>query len=318
MMGAWIMLAVGVLLSAFFSGSETGFYRVNRVRLVLDSRGGDFVARGLLLLTNNPSLFVATTLIGNNLANYLTSLAIVLLVEGLFAPHSHVGELAAPIVLSPVLFVYGELLPKRLFLLAPNRLVRRSGPLFLLCVVLFSPVALLLWALGRLLRYLLGESPEQVRLTLARRELGRVFEEGQEAGILNPVQRWLAQNLITTADARVTSLHTPLTRVVSVPRGAAAAVVIRLARRRRTPVVPVRDGTSLIGYVRIVDLALGQQETVADVRPLVTIPQTDNHLSAVMRLQTAGELMGRVVNRQGKTVGLVTLAQLNDVLAPGP
>lgn len=318
MIGVWIMLAVGVLLSAFFSGSETGFYRVNRVRLVLDSRGGDFVARGLLLLTNNPSLFVATTLIGNNLANYLTSLAIVLLVEGLFAPHSHLAELVAPIVLSPVLFVYGELLPKRLFLLAPNRLVRRSGPLFLLCVVLFAPVALLLWALGRLLRYLLGESPEQVRLTLARRELGRVFEEGQEAGILNPVQRWFAQNLIATADARVTSVHTPLARVESVPRGAATAVVNRLARRRRTPVVPVRDGDALIGYVRIVDLVLGQQETVAEVRPLVTIPQTDNHLSAVMRLQTAGELMGRVVSRQGETVGLVTLAQLNNVLAPGP
>ncbi len=57
----WIllMLLIGVFFSAFFSGSETGFYQVTRVRLVLDARGGDPVAKGLLWLTNNPSLFVA-------------------------------------------------------------------------------------------------------------------------------------------------------------------------------------------------------------------------------------------------------------------
>ena len=76
--GILILLLLGLLLSAFFSGSETGFYRVTRVRLVLDGRDGDFISRRLLWLTNNPSVFVATTLVGNNLANYLTSFAIVL------------------------------------------------------------------------------------------------------------------------------------------------------------------------------------------------------------------------------------------------
>ena len=61
----------GLLLSAFFSGAETGFYRVTRVRLLLDGLAGDPIARGLLWLTNNPALFVATALVGNNLANYL-------------------------------------------------------------------------------------------------------------------------------------------------------------------------------------------------------------------------------------------------------
>ncbi|MEE3220565.1 MAG: CNNM domain-containing protein, partial [Planctomycetota bacterium] len=52
----------GLLLSAFFSGSETGFYRVPRIRLLIDSLAGDRVSRVLLWLTNYPSLFVATTL----------------------------------------------------------------------------------------------------------------------------------------------------------------------------------------------------------------------------------------------------------------
>jgi Mg2+/Co2+ transporter CorB len=82
----WVfaMLILGVLLSAFFSGSETGFYRVARVRLVLDGMGGDTLSRFLLFLTNHPALFVATTLIGNNIANYLVSLAVVIFAQQLF------------------------------------------------------------------------------------------------------------------------------------------------------------------------------------------------------------------------------------------
>ena len=62
-----------MLLSAYFSGTETGFYRASRIRLLLDGLGGDMFAQMLLRLTNNPTLFVATTLVGNNLANFLVS-----------------------------------------------------------------------------------------------------------------------------------------------------------------------------------------------------------------------------------------------------
>ena len=77
----WLAL-LGLLLSALFSGAETGFYRAMRLRLVLDAMGGDSVARGLLFLANHPSLFVATALVGNSLANYLVTLAAVVILEG--------------------------------------------------------------------------------------------------------------------------------------------------------------------------------------------------------------------------------------------
>ena len=123
-----LLFLVGLFLSAFFSGSETGFYRVARVRLVLDGLGGDLVSRGLLWLTNNPALFVATALVGNNLANYVTSLSIVLAVKQSPFGHYQVLELITPVILSPAIFVYGGLLPKNLFVQAPNRLLRAGGP----------------------------------------------------------------------------------------------------------------------------------------------------------------------------------------------
>ena len=159
----WIVLStfgVGLCLSAFFSGSETGFYRVARVRLALDARQGDLVSKLLLWLTNNPSLFVATTLIGNNLANYMLSLAIVLGTRICFGGQM-MAQIVIPILISPIVFVYGELLPKNLFYLAPNRLLRLGGPFFLVCSILFAPVSAILWVLSRLLQALVGECPKQ-------------------------------------------------------------------------------------------------------------------------------------------------------------
>ena len=80
-----LLFATGVALSAFFSGSETGFYRVTRVRLLLDWLAGDRLARGLLWTTNHPSVFVATALVGNNLANYIASLAVVMGTQRIYA-----------------------------------------------------------------------------------------------------------------------------------------------------------------------------------------------------------------------------------------
>ena len=116
MIVAGLLFLLGLSLSAFFSGSETGFYRVSRTRLVLDGLSGSKMARWMIWLLNHPAIFVATTLVGNNLANYVTSLAIVMGVAIWFGVGSS-AELLGPIFLTPIVFVLGELLPKYLFYL---------------------------------------------------------------------------------------------------------------------------------------------------------------------------------------------------------
>ena len=194
MIGAALCLGVGgLLLSAFFSGSETGFYRATRLRLVLDAMAGDRIARGLLFLTNHPALFVATALVGNSVANYMISLAAVIAIDRAALPAPQAAEIVASIVLAPVVLVYGELLaqkpvPAGAEPLAPPRrravpLVRRRSS---------SPLAGLLWLLGRLLARVTGTSREPVRLVLAQRELRQILAEGHEAGILasRPAESW--------------------------------------------------------------------------------------------------------------------------------
>lgn len=315
----WIALALavaGLFLSAFFSGSETGFYRATRMRLVLDAISGDLIARGLLWMTNHPSLFVATTLVGNNLANYLTSLAIVMAVSR-FGPAM---ELTAPLLLAPLLFVYGELLPKNLFLHAPNRLLRMSGPLFLLFVPLFFPVSALLWGLNRILSLIVAESPEQVRLTLARRELEQALEEGQEVGILYPAQVELAKGIFAAASHPVTDYVEPLGEVVRARSDMNKEEILRLARRLQIPDVPVEDADGqqgLIGYIRVIDLVLHSREELGPIRRLLEIPHTATYIDALMQMHSAGENLAQVIDNKRQTVGILTAHRMRQPLLRG-
>ena len=319
----WIalgMAASGLFLSAFFSGSETGFYRVTRMRLVLDAMGGDRTARGLLWLTNHPSMFIATALVGNNLANYLTSLAIVIGTQALLTGHVLIAELIAPLMFAPVLFVYGELLPKNLFLRAPNRLLRKGGPLFLFFTVLFLPVSGLLWCLNRVLSGLVRQSPDRVRLLLAKRELQNALDEGHEAGILHPAQTQLARGIFAVASQPVVQHATPPSDVPRARGQMTKDEIRRVARRFRIAEVPIESAggdQQLVGYVRVIDLSLDPSEELGPIRPFLEVSSNDTHIEALLRMQAAGENLAKVVDADGKTVGILTAGRLREHIFRG-
>lgn len=320
MIVAIVLLAVGVFLSAFFSGTETGFYRASRVRVVMAGLDGDRVSQYLLKLINNPTLFVATTLIGNNVANYLTSLAIVLITQRV--TDSSAAEMLAPILMSPLLFVYGELLPKNLFYQAPNFLLRLAAPVFLLFTCIFAPVAAVLWGMGRMLKHLLGESPEKVRLILARKEVQQVLEDGLEAGILHPTQRHLGQSFFLVASKRVAEFCTPISEIKALNLNASREEALKFAASKRYSDVVLFDGArnNVVGYVRTVDLLISQtNQTLQDSRRDFTdVNRRELFGETIMQMQSERETIRRVVGSAGETVGLLFIDQLTDPLLNGP
>ena len=317
---AIILLIVGIFLSAFFSGTETGFYRASRVRVVMAGLDGDRVSQYLLKLINNPTLFVATTLIGNNVANYLTSLAIVLITQNVTS--SSAAEMLTPILMSPLLFVYGELLPKNLFYQAPNFLLRLAAPVFLLFTCIFAPVAALLWGMGRLLKQLLGESPEKIRLILARKEVQQVLEDGLEAGILHPTQRNLGQSFFLVASKRVAEFCTPISEIKALKLNATREEALKFARVKQYSDIVLFDGarSNVVGYVRTVDLLISQiQKAPKDcLRDFNDVNRNELFGETVMQMQSERETVRRVVGSAGETVGMLFIDQLTDPLLNGP
>tara|TARA_R110002049_G_scaffold2750_8_gene22265 strand:+ start:217144 stop:218085 length:942 start_codon:yes stop_codon:yes gene_type:complete len=307
MITATILFLIGLLLSAFFSGSETGMYRVSRTRLVLDGLSGSAMAKGLVWLLNHPAMFIATTLVGNNVANYVTSLAVVMGAASLFGSGGSAG-LLGPILMTPIVFVLGELLPKYMFYHAPYRLITATRPFLLVATVLFSPVSLVLGLLGNLLRAVTGETPFRISLAMARGDLDRVIRDGHEAGLLAAGQRDLSQRLFEAANQPAVSFGVRPDRLASVDTPVDTSEAAYEARRQNHPIVLVRRAGRIVGYLRYADLTV--RDPQVELRPVIRGRIGDRHLQILLRLYDAGSDVAVIYDERGKLRSVVTRRQL--------
>lgn len=312
MIGIVLLLMLGIGLSACFSGTETGFYRVTRVRLVLDGVSGSRISRGLLWLSNHPAIFVSTALVGNAIANYLVSLGIVMLTSKLWGNSSGPSlEILMTMVSTPVLFIYGELLPKHLFYLAPYRLLKITGPLFLVISIAIAPISIVLYGINLLIQRLVGEAPLKIRPALARKELQQILQEGQEAGLLLPLQRTIAQNIFAFGGSQISQYCMPLRGLRNVASDAPLEDLEALAERSQQAIIAVVHPTTdrLVGYYRVADIAIMEGQT-PKLFPVVTFAGQTTQVHAMTEMVSKRCELAKVVDANGKMIGVVTLRRL--------
>lgn len=319
-MNAWLGAALflfGIAASALYSGSETGLYRATRVKILLDGLAGNRLSRALVWLTNRPALFIATALAGNNLAHHLVSFAIIVILHAWAGPDHPVWDTLLPMLLTPVVFLGGDLVPKGLFYEAPNRLLRLVAPVLLFSSVLFLPVTGMLFLFNKLLEWLSGESPPQLRLALARQELEWVFREGHEVGLIHTAQRRLAQGLFAAADRPVSEFLLPLARAPRLRLDMTRDEALRAARRWRAGALLVEEAWGrrrIVGYVRAIDLLVAEGTGLPSVRPLVRLAADECYIAALGQLAAQEEPFAQVVGADGQTLGVVTIDRLYEPL----
>jgi CBS domain containing-hemolysin-like protein len=316
MMEAIALFIAALSMNVLFSGTETGFFRMSRLRLVMEARSGDVRSRILLWFANQPSVFVATALVGNNLANDLTSLAVVMATESVWPGGGTLATILPPLMVTPLMFICGDLLPKNVFFNAPNRLMRRCTPAAVVFAVLFAPITFVLWLLSLALQLVTRQRPEELRLSLARRELNSMLVEGHEAGILRPVQRTLAQTMLAVAGQPVKNFAAPANRVVRVTTTMSRSDILRIAQRHRRALLPLEDTHQkrrLVGFIRTVNLIVDGDQQL-NPEPFVELSENETFLSALGKLGVAQDALGHVVNSAGRTVGFVTGRELRQAL----
>jgi CBS domain containing-hemolysin-like protein len=310
----------GLFLSAFFSGSEIGFYRAPRVRMVIDAVGGDRTARGLLWASNNPEAFVATALVGNNIVNYAIGFATVLLAAEWLPDGVFFREVVPAMVSTPVVFIYGELLPKRSFLQAPYKLLRLGAPLLALLGVLLAPASAVLWGGSKLVARLTGAKLTPLRMSLRRRELADVFAEGQAVGILTSVQRELAMATFALAGKPVREFMTPVAREPRLPAGVTADGVLRVARRWRIDALPVETrsgGRVTYRLVRASRCVLADAGDALPDEPMPEFPENAAFLQVITQIESGGQPMAALRSAGDRVVGFVRLDRLQRAMWEG-
>lgn len=305
-MNFWLLLViagtlfvVGVRLSAFFSGSETGFYRVSFLRLSIDAHTGDTVAQKLLWFVQHPEFFVATTLVGNNVANYLTTLAIGLGVDGFFQSNSMAGEIGATLLIAPVIFVFGELMPKNLYFRAPTRLLRSNIGWFQFFYRILLPASIPLVWIARLFEKLSRSHPHELDFVLGRHRLIQVLSKGQEHGVLTNQQGMLVHGLLHDATRPVAEIMIPTARIHGEDEAASRKTLLEYARRKHLTHIPIRrrgSATDWFGYVRVLDLELSSRSAESVTRPMPKIPSSATRLMALLALRDSGQSVGVIID----------------------
>lgn len=321
MIYAIVVFLIGLALSAFFSGCETGFYRAPRLRLVIDGVGGDRAARGLLWATNHPEAFVATALVGNNVANYFASSAIVAGAGVLLPSAGLTGEMAMTLLMAPVVFIFGELLPKRAFLQAPYRLLHRCASGLAVAAITLAAPSSLLWLASRGLSLLTGSKIEPLRMAVRRRELTDAFAEGQAAGLLSATQRNLAMATFSLGGLPLREFITPIGKQSRLTVNATAEDVLRLARANQFdawPLEPVEgEGKKEAEHRYVRASRLLTHEAPASglpLEPLTALKETTPFLQALTQLESSGQPLAVVTGAGGRVVGYVRVGRLQQAL----
>ena len=306
--GAAVLFFAGIWLSAFFSGAETGFYRVSFLRLSIDAHAGDPAARRIMWFAQKPGYFVATTLIGNNIANYLTTFAIGLVVVIVLPLQAGWLEIVATLMLSPIVFVFGELLPKNLYYRAPLFLLRRAVPRFDLFFRLFLVVSFPLIWISKLFERFGDVEDKQLGLVLGRSRLAQVLSQGHREGLLTDVQSRLMHGLMNTAAERITDSMTPSDRILGVSASASREEFLEYAQKfgisNVTVKSPGREG-DWYGYLRVADVKLSPGSLASSVHTMPHIETSASKLEALLTLRSSGKAFG-VVHGGDTVLGIVS------------
>lgn len=309
----WIALAfVCVGLSALMSGMETGVYGLNMVRLHIragrrDGSRESRRARSLLAEVEPLERVLAAILIGNNAANYAGAIAISAALSA-----TNLSEWGVVIVnaavLTPLLFIFGETLPKDTFRASADRLLPPlAGVLRALRLGLTATLALpvvRLFGLG-VSRVFAGADAEAV--ATARGRLLALLLEGRRSGALSTAQTNLVERAGLLRRRRVEKIMTPWTEVATLGEHRPRAQIheaLRTHRRRTYPVVDRRG--RVLGLVDGARVWLEPDAPIAALMtPAVFIPPDRRLIDALADLRRVGArraIVGTAENPLGVVV----------------
>ncbi|HSW46471.1 MAG TPA: CNNM domain-containing protein [Phycisphaerae bacterium] len=310
----WLVACVVLLLgSGFFSGTEMGLYCVNRLRIRLQAeRHPRAQSRALWWLIRHPQDTVMTILVGNNLVNYLLTVSASALALDVLRLSPTGTKVFMVAVLSPLVFVFGDVVPKNLFHLEAERLMNRCSLTLGGCVIVLRYTGML-WMLrqvNRLVTRITGHGTMR-DLDTPRAEVLGLLREGGAHGALTAEQAEIIERVMNLSEISVGSIMVPQRKVVTVSIDADRSTVdriIELCSYSRLPVLS-RDHRSIIGIIDIHDILVADPREPLErfIQPVITLPADESATAALVRLQQAEAPMAIVTDSHHGPVGIVTL-----------
>lgn len=308
------VLCVLVILSAYFSATETAFSSLNKIRIKNMASEGNKRAKLTLKLCDKFDNLLSTILVGNNIVNIMTSSIATAMLCSYFPQN---GVVISTVAVTIVVLVFGEISPKSMAKEKPEQFAMFSAPIINFLCIVFTPVTLLFSQLKRGITAIFHLSSDG---GITEAELLTMVEEAQHEGGIDENEGDLIKSVIEFYDLDVGDILIPRVDVVAVDCESTNEEIDNIFNETRFSRLPVYKETidNIIGIINHKDFqyrVLGKGNSLQSIIAQPIYVLENMKISNLLKLlQQKKSHLAVVTDEYGGTVGVVTLEDIIEEL----
>ena len=304
-----ILILIFLLMESFFSGSEIGVVSADQMKLRHDAAKGSRGAKLALEILKKPEWLLSTTLVGTNIAVVSNTTIVTALMIELFGEQN---SWFAIILVAPLIWIFGEIVPKSIFQQRANSITPRAIFLLRLASFLFYPILIVFTLTTRLFTWGFGQKIQNP-FTL-REEILTMLQMPAAEGDIQPEEKDMIQRIFSFSETTAYEVMIPLIDVVAIERGATCGEAITLAHAQAHIRLPVYDERvdKVVGVLNALELL--NADPLKPVKPFIRdvryVPASKNISELLLDLRKDGDTVAVVVDEFGGAQGLVTMEDI--------
>jgi putative hemolysin len=322
-----VVIIISIFFSAFFSGMEIAFISSNKIYLEIEKKQGGFIAFLLKKTTRNPSKFIATMLLGNNVALVVYGIYSGQLILDIFFPYLNTTNslgfiyiLCQTIISTLVILITAEFLPKVLFQIYANSLLKFfSFPAYLFYILL-SPITFVLnWISNSVLSKYFKTKEDEMRVVFSKDELGdyinqELGDESENNNIDSEIQ--IFQNALEFSNVRAREVMIPRAEIISVDRYVKPSELNQIfIKSGLSKILIHRENIdNIVGYVSLMDMFKDYKNFKPIIHPVEYIPESMFVNDLLNLLTKKRKRIAVVIDEYGGTSGIITIEDIIEEL----
>ena len=309
------VILITLLLSAFFSGSEIAFVSANKLGIEVIRNKGNRRGQILSNFYEKPKGFLSTMLVGNNIALVIFTIFMTKLIEpwlGQFiGVDSSLFLILVTLIITVVILLFGEFLPKTLFRLYANEILYRfSYLLSFLKWILIIPASLMTGLSNFLLKTVFKIPVDEVENVLTKVDLEHYIQDSISEE--ETIDKEILTNALNLKQVKVRDCMIPRNEIIHIDKTDGMEELIETFIESKLSRVIIKDGDieNVIGYIHHQQLLDNPKVLKKLIMPISYVPEAMNVQDLMLKFIKEGTSIACVVDEFGGTAGLITLEDI--------
>ncbi len=306
-----ILLIILLILSVVFSSSETALMSLSKTRLRTMIEEGVAGSDRIQKIMEDPKKLLTTILIGNNVVNISASSLTTSIVLNMTGGKSSMVAIAT-FTLTFLILIFGEITPKTVASQNAEKISLLVAPFIEMCIMVFSPIALVLNKISGVFINLFGVGDDENQLTITEAELKTIVDVSHEEGVLENDEREMINNVFEFGDSTAKEIMTPRTEIIAVENNSTYEQLIKIFEEEKISRVPVYNETvdDIVGTLYFKDIVFLKDIrnfNINDYIREVFFTYESKPISLLLSdMRTKRVSLSVVLDEYGGTAGLIT------------